>query len=157
MENAGIPLPDVDPQYLNILRKIGHGQVLPELWLKYCMFTGISRMLCYSKTDQRRLVENESFKVVVIGEKDRFTNRKMKVDTLTKQQFNQLFGKTGINDERKQIAYLEGEKNRAALKPTTKLDDPVMPKLIKGNKILEITGPCRLTKRQVADLYFLMK
>lgn len=156
MLDAGDPLPEISEHRAWLYQMIGREQILGELYWKHGRNKFFGRMCKYNKDDQRRLVNGDAIDIFAVGDDGEFDWKKADIDRLTDGQWNQVLGQKGIADKRAQTLWLNEKKNNAAIR-AARPSDPVVVKLAEHNKFLVSDGPVRMSKREVADLFFSMK
>lgn len=123
LEDRGEDLSGLRLPLINHLRRIAHGQVLPELVVRFAAQPGLlNRVALLPIPDQQRLAAGESVRLVVLRETPdgrRVTDHRM-VDPskLTQEQIWQVFGQDRIRSEAEQVLYLEDRVMRPATTPT---------------------------------------
>lgn len=104
----GLDLSFVNPQLLDVLRRIEGGQVIPEMAEQYLHCRVFSRLKNLPLDDQRMILEKGTVEVVV-RRGDRFDTRNIRVDALTPDQQRLVFENGRIRSQAEMIAILEDE------------------------------------------------
>lgn len=112
LEERGEDLSDLKLGLLPYLRRIAHGQVVPELVVRYAGFPAlINRLASFPLPEQRRIAAGEPVDLLVLRGEGSDTRR---VDPLhlTRDQLYQVFATDHIRTAAEQAAMLEDLRNR---------------------------------------------
>lgn len=120
LEERGEDLSGLRLPLINHLRRIAHGQVLPELVVRFAAQPGLlNRVALLPMPDQQRLAAGDSVKLVVLREtadgRRETDHRLVDPSKLTQDQIWQVFGQDRIRSEAEQVLYLEDK----TMRPTT--------------------------------------
>lgn len=107
LEERGEDLSDLRIGLLTHLRRIAHGQVLPQLVVKFAsMPLLLQRVSLLPLPDQKQLVEG-GMVLLVVRRAEGFDKRMADPARMGKEQIWQVFGPDRIRSEQEQILYLE--------------------------------------------------
>lgn len=108
LEERGEDLSELHVGMLDYLRKIAHGQCLPEVVVRYVespmLVQRISRL---PLPDQRRLAAGEPVKLLVRSPSGEITHRQMNPLHLTLRQVHQVFAADKLRSDAEQVAWIE--------------------------------------------------
>jgi hypothetical protein len=115
LEERGEDLSDLRLGILGYLRQIAHGQVLPQVVVRFGGSPTLVRAVAsLPAPDQRRLAAGEPV-LMAVREGDRYTHRMVDPLRMSATQVRQVFGPDRIRDESEQILRLQA---RAASEPS---------------------------------------
>lgn len=108
LEERGVDVGELKLTMLGHLRRIAHGQLLPELVVR---FQGHPRLLSMAAAlpmpDQMRLKDATSLAIVEMDQQGATAKRMIPPESLRTSQLVQIFGRDGIRGEDEQILYLK--------------------------------------------------
>ncbi len=152
IESRGESLAQFKSGLIGYLRKIAHGQLLPEVVAVFVGHPALKRIAQLPEPDQRRCLESDGLPIGVMlnGQVD----QRMK-PILQMEQFEvrQVFADDHIRSPEEQLAWLKSQELR---RPQFDHEIEVAPYTISGNSIL-VTRPVRLTKKVLENILRGMK
>jgi hypothetical protein len=117
LEDRGEDLHELKLGILPLLRKIAHGQVLPELVAKY---SSNAVLLRYATTlpipDQQRIASGEPLRVLILNPDGTTDARRVEPHKLSTRDMPQVFAADHIRDEGEQVSYIRSRKPTTAAK-----------------------------------------
>jgi hypothetical protein len=111
LEERGEDLTDLRIGLIGYLRRIAHGQLVPEAVVRFGESPGLLRAVAALPLPEQRRLAAGATVTVVVPAADGFTNRQADPLALPAGGFRQVFGPRGIRGEAEQILYL-GERHR---------------------------------------------
>jgi hypothetical protein len=115
MGRCGDDLSDLGiSQWLTFLRRVGSGELLPEVLTRYMigpsqhLLSKVSRLII---GDQKTVVSAKPIKVVEHDGKG-YTSRLILAENMSPEQIRQVFATDHIRDEPEQVTWLEREKKK---------------------------------------------
>src|SRR6185312_1699895 len=126
---------------IQYIRKIGHGQLLPEVVLRLAFNQNLLRRVSnYPLPDQRKVIECEAFRVVRIEDGKMVKTDPLPAHLLTKNDIAQVFDMDHIRDEEEQFRFIRARNQKVI--PEVKPDIEVNAKgkyvVINGKKITQV-------------------
>lgn len=95
----------------HILLKIAHGQLLPEIYVKFAgSVRAVQKIANLPLPDQRRIVEHLGIETVVPGETETFVVRLLNPEYMTMDQLELVFAADHVRSPEAQIAILESRR-----------------------------------------------
>lgn len=144
-EGRGIDLSDLRFRLANYVRRVAHGQMLPEV---IAVFYGaprerIEKIASLPLPDQKKAVDGQI--KTVVKEEGKTTYRLLHPNDMTTQQFRQVFASDHIRSETEQIALLSSRETyseKAKAQPTSCYVD-------RKKCGLKVDGPTFISKEQL--------
>jgi hypothetical protein len=113
LEDRGEDLSDLRLGFLGYVRQVAHGQVAPEVVVRFAESPLlIRRVAALPMPDQVRLASGEPVDLVVIGPNGRPDTRRVDPLNLGRDQIVQVFSPTGIRDISEQILIVESRSQK---------------------------------------------
>lgn len=111
LEERGEDLSDLRIGLLGHLRRIAHGQILPEIVVRYAESPALLRRIeTLPMPDQRRLAKGEGVQLAVRAPDGSITHRLVDPLHLSYDQVRLVFGPRGIRDEAEQAIMLDRQR-----------------------------------------------
>lgn len=101
--------------FTNRLVLVGNGQFLPELMHKFYMkATTLNHVSSMPKTVQQKIVDGETFDLVVVGPNGKQDKRQCLIEQLQPFEVRQLFARDHVRTEAEQVAWLDNKRRKAS-------------------------------------------
>lgn len=135
---------------LHALRKIAHGQLLPDIAAKLIASkTVFGRVSNLPLNEQRRVAEDKPLPIAEQQDGE-WTHRLVKPSAMTVEEARQVFADDHVRDVGEQRSLVSG---RAARAETTRSRKQAGPYVIDGRrKLVKFTKPCELTLADLSEL-----
>jgi hypothetical protein len=113
IQKRGLDLSRIPRGYLDYLRLIRSGQVLPDAVERFASLPSLVKAIAQlPHDDQRRLASGEPVKLLVFGDDGKRTHRMVNPLDMLPEQIKQVFDKGRIRDEAAQALVLDAENAR---------------------------------------------
>jgi len=148
LDSKGADLSELNQTMLGYMRKIGAGQLHPDLLVTWRETPVYNRARLLPMPVQEAVISNKPIKVAVIKDNGEFNATLMEPRAMTPAIAKQALAPDHIRTYEEQIAYLRSAQNVAAVKATK--PEP-MPYSIVGKAVV-FNRPCRLTIKDLKNL-----
>lgn len=123
LETIGIDVFALEIPNFNYLRRIAHGQMMPELFIELAGMPGLLRKVStLPLPDQKKIADGRPLKVMLHGGDHLLISPK----DMTPSQVQQVFGRQGLRSEAQQVAWMTDRQQELSRKsvprPEVELD-----------------------------------